>query len=167
MCTQAFCDERGAALTREQAGERLARELKLDRSMRMYHRHSDTQTCAAYLPASTAAHSSIYIPVMDFFATSGYVHWAIVAIMRSILSPYCAGHLVMLSCVLSAGGAWLGSPQGTRALGVTLIWSRIIPFLRTARACASRASTWTCAPFWTAGPSPCGEARPFPMTAFV
>ncbi|EIE22417.1 hypothetical protein COCSUDRAFT_16693 [Coccomyxa subellipsoidea C-169] len=61
LANRAFCDERGAALTREQAGERLARELKLDRSMRMYHRHSDTQTCAAYLHASTAAHSSIYL----------------------------------------------------------------------------------------------------------
>lgn len=40
-----FCDERGVPLTREQAGERLARELELDRRMRMYHRHSDTQTC--------------------------------------------------------------------------------------------------------------------------
>ncbi len=42
---QEFCDERGVPLTREQAGERLARELELDRRMRMYHRHSDTQTC--------------------------------------------------------------------------------------------------------------------------
>ena len=49
VCVQAFCDERGAALTREEAGERLARELKLDRNMRMYHRHSDNQTCATRL----------------------------------------------------------------------------------------------------------------------
>lgn len=48
---QAFCDERGVPLTREQAGERLARELELDRRMRMYHRHSDTQTCDIYLSA--------------------------------------------------------------------------------------------------------------------
>ena len=46
---QEFCDEKGVPLTREQAGERLARELDLDRRMRMYHRHSDTQTCDTYL----------------------------------------------------------------------------------------------------------------------
>ena len=35
---QAFCDERGEALTSEEAGERLSRELELDKEMRMYHR---------------------------------------------------------------------------------------------------------------------------------
>ncbi|BDA43411.1 H(+)/Cl(-) exchange transporter 7 [Coccomyxa sp. Obi] len=52
LANRAFCDERGVPLTREQAGERLARELELDRRMRMYHRHSDTQTwCMARQPS--------------------------------------------------------------------------------------------------------------------
>jgi hypothetical protein len=45
---QAFCDERGEALSQEQAGERLARELELDRQMRMYHRNCDNHTCDPY-----------------------------------------------------------------------------------------------------------------------
>lgn len=42
---QAFCNEWGEALSREQAGEQLARELELDRQMRMYHCHCDSHTC--------------------------------------------------------------------------------------------------------------------------
>lgn len=38
---QAFCDERGEPLTSHEAGERLSRELELDREMRMYHRRSE------------------------------------------------------------------------------------------------------------------------------
>lgn len=43
---QAFCDERGVPLSEEQAGRRLARELELDRKMRMFFRHRFPQTCA-------------------------------------------------------------------------------------------------------------------------
>jgi hypothetical protein len=50
MCAQVFCDAEGGALSREQASETLSRELALDREMRMYHRHSDTHTCAALEP---------------------------------------------------------------------------------------------------------------------
>ena len=42
---QAFCDERGEALTSEEAGERLSRELELDKEMRMYHRRSEIPRC--------------------------------------------------------------------------------------------------------------------------
>lgn len=38
---QAFCDERGEPLTSHEAGERLTRELELDKEMRMYHRRSE------------------------------------------------------------------------------------------------------------------------------
>lgn len=42
---QAFCDERGEALTSEEAGERLSRELELDKEMRMYHRRTEIPRC--------------------------------------------------------------------------------------------------------------------------
>ena len=42
---QAFCDERGEALTLEEAGERLSRELELDKEMRMYHRRTEIPRC--------------------------------------------------------------------------------------------------------------------------
>jgi len=42
---QAFCDEAGAPLSQEQAGQRLGRELELDRKMRMFFRHRHSQPC--------------------------------------------------------------------------------------------------------------------------
>ena len=49
-CLQAFCDERGEPLTSHEAGERLTRELELDREMRMYNRRGET-------PRSAPAHA--------------------------------------------------------------------------------------------------------------
>ena len=45
---QAFCDERGEPLTSEEAGERLSRELELDKEMRMYHRRSEIPRCRCH-----------------------------------------------------------------------------------------------------------------------
>jgi hypothetical protein len=44
---QAFCDEAGAPLSQEQAGQRLGRELELDRKMRMFFRHRHSQPCGS------------------------------------------------------------------------------------------------------------------------
>ncbi len=55
---QAFCDERGEPLTLHEAGERLSRELELDKEMRMYHRRSEIPRCGAVSNASSQHRSA-------------------------------------------------------------------------------------------------------------
>ena len=58
-CWQAFCDERGEPLTSHEAGERLSRELDLDREMRMYHRRSEKPMSVIFTRHSRSAASKI------------------------------------------------------------------------------------------------------------